>query len=56
MDFIPVNLVGMDEVAETATVTLADAQETVTVNLWEIAGYVRVEDNHTEWKYALTGE
>lgn len=56
MNFLIADLVEMDETAQTATIIPEGATQAITVPLWECAGFVRVEDNHQDWKYALTGE
>lgn len=54
MDLVIVDVVQVDEETETAVV-LIDGTETV-IPVWEIAGYVRVSDNHQKWQYAVTNE
>lgn len=53
---IIVTVLESDLETETVTVKVEETGAMATVNLWEVYGYVRVEDGHTAWKYLETGE
>lgn len=48
-------IVDVDEVAQTATLNTED-NETITVNLWFIAGYPHPLTGQQNWVYAPTNE